>query len=135
MPTTRDARLGALDRQTTAGGLFNAAVIGLFTNNITPGADTKVADLDKCTVAGLTEVTAQTWGPAYQDGDGDFKMAASPGSFVATSLTGLPVQLYGWYSLNTAGTAVAAAKRFDTPINVTQIGDGVTPVCEVAYGD
>jgi len=135
MVTTRAFQIGALNEAVGAGGPLEESKVGLFTNNITPSKTTVMGDLEPATSAGLAVQASVPWGPAFEEGDGSVKVTGIIAPFIATSLTGLPLTLYGWFAADTAGTGLMVAKRFPDPIVCTEIGDGVVFVPEINYGD
>lgn len=66
--------------------------LGLFTNNVTPGASTVIGDLTKATATGLTE---KSLGDADFTVDSGGETTTSPQDFANTS--GADVAVYGWY--------------------------------------
>jgi len=106
----------------------------VFSNLITPARTTVLDDLTPVTVAGLAVKTAVVMGPPYEEGDGTVKISGAITPFVATTVTGLPLTLYGYYVLDTDGGELLGCALFDTPVICTQIGDGVSFTPVLPYG-
>ena len=114
--------------------LLNASKIVLFSANITPSKTTVVADLDVVTASGLDAKTAVTWSAPFLDTDGVMKVMASIGPFIADDVGDLPVTINGWACLDTAGTGLLCAAKFDATRAISQVGEGVEVNPVVPYG-
>lgn len=131
----RATKIAALNGLGATGAVGEAVAVILFSNVVTLTDSTVPADLDEVVIAGMEEQTAIDPGPAYDLGDGTIVLPYATSPFVATSLTGLPIQIEGWAILNTAKTAVLAAKNLDTPVPIDQVGDGLTIDARITWGN
>lgn len=132
--TTRDLQIRGLTDMKDVGNTLELLKVAVFMNNITPGRNTTLEDLEVCTVAGLSLEAATSVSAPFEEGDGVAKVAVSAPAFIATTDVGLPVTLMGVAVINEDGDTLLSCALFPTPIVCTQIGDGVAVSPRIPFG-
>lgn len=127
------AKKAVMNRAVAVGGPWAALTLHLYVNNVAPNEDTVVADLTQATFAGYAAVAALAFGTCYIDADGNFKLSAPSEQFTATGI-GVLETVYGYYLTDAAGTVLHGANLLDTPVPITQIGDGLIVQPDITYG-
>jgi len=98
-------------------GVFDGAVLHLFSNNLTPNPLTAVGDFTTATFTGAaTPTLAAPVGPVLTSG-GD-AIVYWPAVEQRPSDNVTPNTIYGYYVL-TSGGALIFSKRFDAAVNMT----------------
>lgn len=106
-------------------GQFLAAIIRLFKNDITPDEDTVLADLTEADFDGYAESGAVTWGEVHNGNDGSVEMQAGSQEFHCTGGT-TPNEIFGYMIVDSGGTTLLAAHRFDESELMSADDDNVT---------
>lgn len=109
--------------KTAATGLLDGAICRLFSNNITPTKSTLLASYTEATFNGYAEIVV-TWNAAVVNA-GDFRQIFSQLLSWIAGAAPTPETIYGWYLVNTGGTEVIAAQRFDDEVEIVNEGDPV----------
>jgi len=105
--------------------------VGLFTNNIQPNADTVLADLTEASFTGYAKVTTTTGDSETQNDplSGErvvyFPPPAGGFHFEATATPGAPVNVYGFFLCDNAGTTLLGAQHFGSPIVISGVGQAI----------
>jgi len=120
---SRDLRLAALNALSAVAGLMNTMSVALFTNNIVPTETTPLASYTQCELGGMETQTGITAGTAYVDADGTVVKPVAVTPFSALELPEEPLFIYGWVSFK--GTTVISFERFDEPVVIAALGDGL----------
>jgi hypothetical protein len=113
-----------------ASGLVSACKIHLFVlgpplnANMVPAAFTDAAS------TGLAAAISPTFSSLYINPDGNW--AANSGLILPIVSVVVPETILGWYMTDTTGVFCLAADYFDNPVPITQVGDGVPFVIELA---
>jgi len=95
--------------------------MGLFTNNISPGPDTVLADLTEPTYASYAQAAATLPAGAFSDEDG--KVFIDYGDLTWSLTTGdTPVTIIGAFIVDGTGQLLMAGK-LDNPVTLTNPGD------------
>jgi hypothetical protein len=117
-------------------GDFNGAKVRLFKQDMDPTPDTTLAQLDaaQADFTGYAESTAIVWSNAYTNSIdqavivGDTKVFAATGSTTTNTI-------YGYYVVDSAGTKLLYAEKFETgPIPVLEVGHAVPVVPIFTFG-
>jgi hypothetical protein len=106
------------------GGLLEGAKLKLYKEPIEPTKATVIADLTPADFTGYAASAAITWGTPLTDTDGT---AFVPGGMIEFAASGSTVAntIYGAYLTDGAGTILLGVFRFDTPVSVGAVGQGV----------
>jgi hypothetical protein len=115
-----------------AGGLLDALVVKLYTNDVTPGRHSVGADFTEATFDGYAASAAVAWGSVFTDAAGQATVVGDTKQFTCTGGT-TPQTVYG-YTVQTAGGIVRFGERFDTPVPITGVGDAVVLVPRFNFG-
>jgi len=123
-----EAAIAQLLAAAPATGPFAGALLGLFTNNITPTRSTILADLVEAAYAGYAR-QAGVYSVPGRDQNGNI------GSFTTRLIwqeTGGPtaVNVYGIFLVDSTGMILYGAELFDTPITLTTLLDYIATVTE-----
>lgn len=114
---------------TAAGALLDDAVIRCFVNDFDPSPESVLADFTEASFAGYAASAEIDWGEPYSDLLGNGIVEGCAAQFTAGSVT-TPETVYGYYVTKSGvGGALVYSERFNTPVPITQSGDGfaVTP--------
>lgn len=132
--TVRQARLDQLDALTAADALLEAPKLVLLTGTIPPGETPAVGDLTIATFHGYADASP-TPGDAYIDvASGLLIKPFADHTFTATSGGTIDDVITGWALLNTGKTLVGAIYAYETPIPITEAGDGITVEPALTFG-
>lgn len=115
------------------GNFLDGAILKLFKADYTPGPATVLGDLTaiEADFTGYAASAAVVWGPVFTDAAntaftvGDVKTFASTGSAVTNTI-------YGYWAQGAGG--LMYAERFDAPIPVLGVGDGVVLLPRFSFG-
>lgn len=110
------------------------AKINFFTNNYTVVETTVLADLTAQTVTGIAATTLTGATDGGIDANDRDTWTWPLMTFAATSGSGLPQTLYGYYITDSAGTTLIAAQNFAIPVVITNNGDGFTIQPQFSFG-
>lgn len=103
-------------------GTFDGMKTGLFQNNVVPSRDTLLADLTPADFTGYALNATAAYAAAGLDSDGTPIMATGVITFTAGSPITVSNTIYGYYIVDSAGTALLLAERFPTPVQVALPG-------------
>jgi hypothetical protein len=98
------------------GGDFNGAKLSLFSDNLTPGKNTLLADLNAITSNGIANAATVTWGTVYTNDNGAAEVLGNTETFLTTSAPGSPITAFGYFLTDSGGTVLLLAERFATPV-------------------
>lgn len=130
------AILAAANEHVAAGnfdGPLSGSIMGLFVNNVTPTAQTTLAELTPATFAGYAPVNL-TWGSLLSEGNGAALLVSNLANFRATDGV-TPNIVYGFYVIDktTPTPNLIGAELFSQPISVAALNEGVSIVGQFAY--
>lgn len=111
-------------------GQLASAHLALYSTNLVVHDNLEIGALDIVTEPGMISVLL-VWNGPYFDMDGQATLAAISQLFASTGVPTVPFQVYGWCITDAAGTTLFAAKNFDAPFTVSDLGHGVTVVPEI----
>jgi hypothetical protein len=131
--TTRAARSASLTAAKQATYPWAAAILVLYQNALVPGQNTVIGDLTLCDFDGYAASSALTFSGPFVLTDGTMEIVAPSVAFIATGAT-TPNVVYGWALRISASGALMYAENFDTPIPISQSGDGLVVIPRVSYG-
>jgi hypothetical protein len=111
--------------------LFPAGwLVHLYTNNLTPDKNTVLGDFTELTnveVPGYAAVAGGWVGNPIRKPDGSWEdQGVGPLPFAASGPPPIPINAYGWYATNGAGTVLLASGIFAVPFGFNSAGDGFT---------
>lgn len=123
------AREEALAAMAGAGGPLDTLTLFVFTNAITPNANTVIGDLTPATFTGATPVAGIVFGDPWIDVDGRWKISAPDHLFQRTGGV-VSETVYGWGVATAALAALVGCALLDAPVALDAVGKGVlvTPI-------
>jgi hypothetical protein len=124
MKTTLDALLAALSARPAA-ALWATPNVHLFSNMITPTAESLLADFTECTFAGYAAVALPTLaGPVHLANDAQALLAEV--NFIGGSVVAPGQNVMGYYITDTTNALLYVAELFGAPIPIANPGDYLT---------
>ncbi len=124
MKATLDALLAALSARPAA-ALFATPNVHLFTNMVTPTAESLLADFTEATFAGYVAVALPTLaGPVHLPNDSQALLAEV--NFIGTTVAPPGEAIQGYYITDTTNAILYIAELFGTPIPIANPGDYLT---------
>ena len=126
---TNAANQATLALITDVGAEFEAPVVELFTNNVTPGPGMVIGDFtlaDNTVFPGYAASSAVTWSADAYSFDGKNILIGSQKTFIASSDPPAPISVYGFILRKAAAGALVQAVLFPEPILIEEAGDYVT---------
>lgn len=131
--STRALQLEVLTALKATGSPLHAPTLVLFTASPPLNVDTKLSDLTLATFTGYAAVTALAFGTPYIDVNGMSVIVAPSEDFISTADTPSET-ITGWALVDSGLTTLYYAEVLDTPVPITQAGDGLTVDVVVPYG-
>lgn len=125
----RKAMLAAL---AAMGGNLHAATLMLFSNTLSIGPRTVVANLTECTFDGYAAVAPIAFGTPYTDETDGVNMSAPSVQFTATGGTVSEV-INGWALVKADKTELYYAALLDEPVSIDEAGDAAIIQPTVTY--
>lgn len=104
---------------TDVGTDLNGGLLNLFQNNFNPGVGSALGDFTIADFTGYSTSAAIVWGTPFFSPDGVPTVAGDMKTFTAANPITTPNVVYGWYVVDSGATKVLAARRFDSPINIS----------------
>lgn len=102
---------------------LNAGEMKLFTNDITPGPNTVVADLTEATFTGYAAAALATWSPERVNASLQVVHTSPLASFAAASPFTVQEEVYGGWIEDAAGNYVMGFRFDNGPIPMGAVGD------------
>lgn len=103
-------------------GPLKTPVPHLFVNDFVPGPDSVLTDFTEATFDGYSTAIVVEYGEPIEDPDNQHAWMQFSAQFTATGGT-VAETVYGWFV--THGGVVTSAARLDTPVPISDAGDGV----------
>lgn len=126
--------LAWLTTLTATGGNLHGAIMHLFQNNVAITPAIVLANLTECTFTGYTAGSAITWLAPFYTVNGTPVVTGTLQTFGVGSTPTIFNTVYGWYLTDTGGTTLLAVRALDTPIILTEAGQGFQIIpCYPAY--
>lgn len=114
-----------------AGNFLDAAVIHLYKNDYTPGPATVVGDFTEADFTGYAASAIVVWGTVLTDPSNVAYVAGDAKTFASTG-SAVPNTIYGYWAQGAGG--LMYAERFDAPIPILGVGDGIVLVPRFSFG-
>lgn len=115
------------------GGAGMGAKMILFANDAALTKNTILADLTEPTFTGYAISTAVTWSVPFNDPLNRTVVAGSSKNFICTG--GTPDDtIYGYAIVDSTAMDLLFAERFDAPVPIAAVGDGLTVEPVLPYG-
>lgn len=130
---TQPVQREILNSATASGGVLDTAKMDLFTNNVSPTAQSLLADFTIASFTGYAQADI-TWGTAYNNSDSEAEIDGSTCQFTFTDTT--PVTCYGYIvtavnPVTPSLTELVYAEAFASPVNLAVTDDAVVVVPRV----
>lgn len=133
MEPTWDVILAIMDAAGAMGGPLNGNLVMLIKEDFDPSRELLLADVVEADFNGYARSTAVVWDPAYIGADEQVHLTAPGKPFLATDGV-IPNTIFGWALLDSGGTIITAAFRYDNPIAISRASDGVVVQPDYPYG-
>jgi hypothetical protein len=120
-------------QQTATPGKYFGAQIALFTNNLYPTRTNLLSDFTIADFGGLTNLQALVWAAPFLNSNQQAEVLGALITWLTTSSTGLPVTVYGYLIVDSAGTDLLLAERFANPVAFNASGVSFSLIPRLVY--